>query len=221
MNYFVKDYLGFFRKLEVNNHKGWFDENRSTYEEKVREPFKSFISDLIMAIHEVDTSIQITAKDAIFRINRDIRFSKDKTPYKTFNSALISKTGRKDKAYPGMYLELSPKKLAIYGGVYMPDKQQIHKIRTYLQEHISLWQKLITNPKFKQYFAEIKGEKNKRISPEFRETASDFPVLYNKQWYYQAELPSNTILQDNLIATIIDYYQVSYPVQEFLIKALL
>ncbi len=220
MNYFDKDYLAFFKKLAANNHKQWFDENRSTYEKIVREPFKSFVSDLIIAIHEEDTSIQIAAKDAIFRINRDIRFSKDKTPYKTFNSALISKTGRKDKAYPGMYLELSPEKLAIYGGVYMPDTQQIQKIRAFLQEHITTWQSLITNSNFKQYFGNIKGEKNKRIPSEFRETASDFPVLYNKQWYYQAELPAKTILQENLIETIVDYYQVSYPVQEFLIETL-
>ena len=90
MKYFSSDYLEFFKELAPNNNKDWFDKNRKRYIDSVKEPFKKFVTDLIQEISKVDDEVQIEAKDAIFRINRDIRFSKDKTPYKLNNSAIIS-----------------------------------------------------------------------------------------------------------------------------------
>ena len=133
MIYFEPDYLEFFKELAANNHKDWFDANRRRYETVVRDPFKNFISRLITEMSKTDPDLEIQAKDAIFRINRDIRFSKDKTPYKLNNSAIISKEGRKNKNYPGIYLEFGPEKLAFYGGIYMPDGEQTQKIRTFFK----------------------------------------------------------------------------------------
>ncbi len=127
MIYFTQDYLDFFKNLAANNHKQWFDENRKTYETVVREPFKLFIADVIKSVQEIDNGVALEPKNAIFRINRDVRFSKDKTPYKLFNSAIISKNGRKDKTYPGLYLELNPERLAIFGGVYMPSMLRLKR----------------------------------------------------------------------------------------------
>jgi uncharacterized protein (TIGR02453 family) len=90
MVYFEKDYFEFFKELAANNHKEWFDVNRSRYHSSVKEPFDKFIADLITEVHKIDKKIEIAPKDAIFRINRDIRFSKDKTPYKLNRSAIIS-----------------------------------------------------------------------------------------------------------------------------------
>ena len=129
MKYFSSDYLQFFKDLAPNNNKEWFDINRKRYEEVVREPFKVFITDLIDELSKDDSEIQITQKEAIFRINRDVRFAKDKTPYKMSNSAIISKGGRKDKSYPGVYIELGPEKLGVYGGVFGPDNWAMNCLR--------------------------------------------------------------------------------------------
>lgn len=103
MKYFTPEYINFFNNLEKNNSKIWFDENRKLYEESVKKPFNSFISELILEILQFDDSIDIHTKNAIFRINRDIRFSKDKTPYNTHKRAALVKGGRKSP-YPGYYL---------------------------------------------------------------------------------------------------------------------
>jgi len=221
MSYFEPDYLEFFKELAANNHKDWFDANRKRYETVVRDPFKSFISQLIKEMSKSDPDLQIEAKDAIFRINRDIRFSKDKTPYKLNNSAIISPEGRKNKNNPGVYLEFGPEKLAFYGGVYMPSPAEIQKVRTYMLDHLDELNALLSDDEFKESFGEVHGEKSKRIPMEFREVAEDQPLLWNKQWYYYAHLSPDVILSDDLMEILLDLRKKSLPMKEFLSNAIL
>lgn len=220
MKYFTPDYLEFFKELAPNNNKEWFDKNRKRYMISVKEPFKKFITDLINEIAIVDSEVQIEAKDAIFRINRDIRFSKDKTPYKLNNSAIISKKGRKDKNYPGIYIELSPDKFRFYGGVYMPDTKQIQKIREAIVSRADEFNQIVNNSDFKSKFGEIRGEKNKRIPKEFRDLAETQPLLFNKQWLHFAELSPEIVLQDNLMETVLEYASSASKMRIFLKNAL-
>ena len=220
MQYFSQDYLEFFKELAANNNKDWFDENRKRYETVVREPFKVFIGDLIKALSRNDTSLHIEPKDAIFRINRDIRFSKDKTPYKLNNSAIISSKGRKDKNHPGVYIELGPEKFAFYGGIYMPDSKQVQKLRTYFKHHSSELNNLLEETNFKNIFGDLHGEKSKRIPSEFKESAEAQPLLMNKQWYYYTHLPAEVIPSNNLMETVLDLEQKAALMKNFLIKSL-
>lgn len=220
MTYFTSDYLQFFKDLAPNNNKEWFDANRKRYEEVVREPFKLFVTDLIEEVAKKDPEIQITQKEAIFRINRDIRFSKDKTPYKTNNSALISKNGRKDKTYPGIYVELGPEKLGIYGGVFMPDSKQVARVREYLADNLETFEKAINEKSFKSLYGEIKGEQAKRIPKELKDAAAIQPLLFNKQWYYFAHLDPKTIESSSLMNTILKHYEAAASIRTFLTKAL-
>ena len=88
MNYFNSDYVQFFKELSQNNHKDWFDINRSRYEKNIKLPFKEFTQLAIDTIALIDPVFnQLLAKDCIFRINRDVRFSKDKQPYKLMTSS--------------------------------------------------------------------------------------------------------------------------------------
>lgn len=221
MQYFTSDYLNFFKELAPNNNKEWFDTNRKRYETVVREPFKNFVGDLIQEMVNREPEIEIQAKDAIFRINRDIRFSKDKTPYKLNNSAIVSKAGRKDKNYPGIYIEFSPDKLRFYGGVYVPDTKQVQKIRTSILNNNKKFNAIINQADFKECFGEIQGDKNKRIPPEYRKLAETQPLLMNKQWYYYAELSADVILQNDLMDQILMLDTVSLDIKTFLKNALL
>ena len=104
MAHFNLDYLLFFQELAQNNHKEWFDLNRSRYEKNVKVPFRDFTQVAIDTIAKSDPLFKdLLAKDCVFRINRDIRFSKEKIPYKTMCSALISPNGKKSKAINGIY----------------------------------------------------------------------------------------------------------------------
>ncbi len=221
MAYFSSDYLEFFKELAGNNNKEWFDRNRNRYETVVREPFKNFIGQLISEMAKTDPELDIEPKDAIFRINRDIRFSKDKTPYKLNNSALISPAGRKDKNNPGIYLEFGPEKLGVYGGIYMPSPAQVQKVRTYMLRNLEEWDTLLNESDFKEAYGEIMGEKAKRIPKEFRVAAEKHPLLYNKQWFYLADLSPNVILGENLKEVILDLWKKAQPVKNFLSQAIL
>ena len=97
MAYFTKDFIDFFKELAANNKKEWFDFNRKRYEKSVKQPFAEFVQEMIDRIRADDPKVDISTKDAIFRINRDVRFSKDKTPYKTHMAAIVSARGKKDK----------------------------------------------------------------------------------------------------------------------------
>ena len=220
MSYFSEDFNQFFIELAGNNNKEWFDANRKRYENEIREPFKSFIQQLIDEVHKLDKRVVIAPKDAIFRINRDIRFSKDKTPYKLHMSAIVSPKGRKDKEFPGLYIELNPERIRIYGGVYMPDKEQLYNIREAIGKDIKGFNKLISNKKFKGTFGEILGEKNSRIPKEFKEAGEQEELIFNKQFYFFTELPPEKVTDPKLIETIMGYYKDGKPVFDFFEKAM-
>jgi uncharacterized protein (TIGR02453 family) len=220
MAYFSEDYLSFFSELSENNHKDWFDANRKRYEKVVKAPFKAFVEDMIIRVNEVDPDVQIEAKDAIFRINRDIRFSKDKTPYKTNVSAIVSPGGRKDKTCPGLYFEFSAERVRIYGGLYMADKDQLLHLREEIAANPARFEKIINHKDFKSHYGEILGEKAKRLPKELKEAAEKQPLIYNKQFYYFAELPPETILRDDLADIVMKYYQAGEPLMMYLRDAL-
>lgn len=220
MAYFTKETLNLLKKLKKNNNREWFNENKLQYTENVKEPFEVFIGDLIEAMNPYFESLPITAKDAIFRIYRDVRFSKDKTPYKTKVSAIISPGGRKDKIIPGIYLEISPEDMRVYSGLYQLDSKQLFNVRSHITHNLDEFKSLISSSNFVNTFTEIKGEKNKRILKEFEDDAIEQPLLYNKQFYFFTSWPAETIYDKNLIQKVIETYTIAQPVSEFLYEGL-
>lgn len=216
MSHFDKDFIAFFKELRQNNNKEWFDENRKRYEKNVKNPFKTFTQALIDVISQEDPNLLIEPKNAIFRINRDIRFSKDKTPYKGHYSMALSKGGKKNYAYPGIYLEFNPEVIKIYGGVFGLDKDQLNAIRQEILYNPSDFKKAINDNDFVKHFETISGEQNKRIPKDYVEIQEDIPQIANKQFYYFAKLPIKTILQDDLIDIIMQHYKAGAPVRDFL-----
>jgi uncharacterized protein (TIGR02453 family) len=158
--YFTKETIAFFKDLTKNNNREWFNDNKSRFKEHVEMPFHTFVNRLIEKIKELDPRITITSKEAVFRIYRDIRFSKDKTPYKEHISALISRGGRKDHSTPGLYIELRKEGLHIYSGVYEPNPAQLSQIRNYIAANLKDFEKALTDKKFVKRFGKILGEKN-------------------------------------------------------------
>lgn len=217
MAFFTEDFLDFFIELAPNNNKEWFDANRKRYETSVKEPFKKFVQHLLDEFAKTDKAFADSeAKNSIFRINRDIRFSKDKTPYKTQVSAVISPDGKKDRTASGVYIELGPAHLRVYAGIYELDKEQLLEVREGIANNISKFQKLYTNDDFKNTFGEIRGEKNKIIPKHLKEAGEKEPLIFNKQWYYFIEFDPTTILEHNLDDIILDCSKKAAPVSKFL-----
>lgn len=216
MSFFTKDFLNFFIELASNNNKDWFDLNRKRYENSVKDPFKKFVQHIIDEISKTDKSFKdLEAKDCIFRINRDIRFSKDKTPYKMRLSAVVAPGGKKSKAVNGVYFEFGPENVRVYGGVYEIEKEDLLTVRKGIANNISKFQKAYNNPVFKKVFGEIKGEKNKIIPKELRDAALLEPLISNKQWYFYTEFESDVVLTNDLDKLILACYKAGRPVEEY------
>jgi uncharacterized protein (TIGR02453 family) len=213
--WFKKDFIAFFLELEANNHKEWFHENKERYEKFVKEPFYDFVSEMISRLQKDDPEIAIPAKDAIFRIYRDVRFSKNKTPYKTNTSAIISAGGRKDFTRLGIYLELKASGVQFYGGAHHLEKEQLFKVRTAIMKNPAAFNKVINAKGFKENFGEVQGAKNKRLPKEFSQAAETNPLLFNKNFYYGCQLGTEYLLKDNLADIIFDLYKAGKPFNTF------
>ena len=221
MVYFSNEFIDFFKELAPNNNKDWFDLNRKRYTQFVKDPFKKFIEDLIAEASKKNKRLaELEPKDCIFRINRDIRFSKDKTPYKLNLSALIAEGGRKNYSSEGLYVELGPEHVRVYGGIYKPEKAELQKIREGISSNLAEFKKLCSDKKFLSTYGEIKGEKNKIIPKELKEKAAEEPMIFNKQFYYFAEFKPEIMCQDDFMETILKQYEIARPMEQFFTKIL-
>ena len=220
MSHFTKDFIKFLKDLSKNNNREWFNENKTRYEALVKEPFFNFIDEMITRINMDDPTVTIEPKDAIFRIYKDVRFSKDKLPYKTQASAVISPGGRKDLVNPGMYLEINDKDFKIYGGLYMLDKNQLQSVREHIAANLDEFSKLLKDKIFKTTFGEIHGEQNKRLPIEFDRIKEKQPLIANKQFYFFDRLDLDTILKPNLTDIVMKHYHIGKPLNTFFRHAL-
>lgn len=220
MAWFNNDFNAFFKDLAKNNNKEWFDANRKRYVGSVKEPFETFVAEAIKRVAKYDKNVRIEPKEAIFRINRDIRFSKDKTPYKLNTSAIISAAGRKDHITPGIYFELGPESVKFYGGAYQPDKDQLERIRTAILNDTKGFRKIIENKAFTSLFDGVKGEVNKVLPAAFKEAAKKEPLIANKQFYVAAEHPAKLVSDAKLMDTLMEHYLALRPYNSWLADAL-
>lgn len=220
MSHFTKDFIKFLKDLSKNNNREWFNESKKRYESSVKEPFFNFIDEMITRINMDDPSVAIEPKDAIFRIYRDVRFSNDKSPYKTNVSAVISPGGRKDLVNPGMYLEINTKDFRIYGGLYMLDKNQLQSVREHIASNLKEFSKLLNEKKFKNTYGEMRGEQNKRLPVEFDKLKDVQPLIANKQFYFFNKLELETILKPSLTDIVMKHYHDAKPMNKFLKEAL-
>lgn len=220
MQYFTKDFLDFFKELSANNHKEWFHENKKRYEASVKKPYLKFLEDLFDEIKKHDKEFKVEAKDCIARINRDIRFAKDKTPYNVHYTAFAGRGGKKNKDIPGIFLRFGPEETGIMGGCLMPAKEQLHGIRKTISSNIPKFRKLIEEKDFVTKFGAIAGEEHKRIPLEFREAHEKEPLIAKKQFYYMAQRGPELVLSKDLIEEVMSYWHTARPVNEYFIKAI-
>ncbi len=215
----TKAYIQFFKELEKNNHKEWFHANKKTYEKEVKEPFTGLVNDLIEVLKGIDPEIPGLAKDIMMRINKDIRFSKDKTPYNLLMKANFTPGGRKSNN-PGFYLAIGADNIHVGGGIYHAQPADLKRIRTYLLNNESTAKSLISDPHLLKYFGEVKGEKAKRTDKEFMEKAEALPFIMNKQFFYMKQTPSKDFVDQPLIPFLQEHFKAAGQFHHFFRNAL-
>jgi len=218
--HFSQGYIDFFYQLEKNNNKKWFTENKKWYELAVREPFKELIDKLIPEVKKLDEGIHMESKDALFRINRDLRFSRDKKPYKTHMAAGFSRGGRKSQ-FAGFYLQIGLKHIIIGGGLPFIEKDILRKIRIEIGYNNLEFKRIVNNPEFQTLFGFVHGENDKEPPKKFVGIYEENPLIANKQFYYGAFYKTEQLLFDNdFPALILKHFKVGVDFNKFLIKAI-
>lgn len=143
VRYFSNETLEFLNDLKKRNDRVWFQKNKSRYEEHVKEPFIAFISDVEPQLHKLSPNFVADPKPvggSLFRIHRDVRFSKDKSPYKTHAGAHFQ-LGGKGVHGPGYYLHVEPGASYVAGGIWMPDTNALRMIRQSIADSPPTWKK--------------------------------------------------------------------------------
>lgn len=217
--YFKPEFIEFFKSLRANNNKDWFDSHKKEYIEKVKDPFEKFITDALEVLSQYEADVMVKAKDCIFRIHRDLRFSADKTPYKVSCSALLSPMGRKGHSDAAYYIELTDKTAWIVGGVYNIDPKNMVGIRAYIHQHYKEFLSIINDPQFVNEFGKIKGEESRKLVGEFKDMEKEFPLLLKKQFYFSKDLESKDILGEHLMDTVHQLIKIGQPFNQFFKRA--
>lgn len=206
--------LDFLEDLRFNNNKTWFDENRKRYDQ-ARAYFEALVTDVIDHFSGIEDLGKTTAKDCIFRINRDVRFSKDKTPYKSNFGALIGSGGRKttERSY---YINLEPGGSFIAGGVYAPLPEHTKAIREAIDsDNGKKLSTILKNTDFKKYFGEMQGDSLKTAPKGY---ASDHPaieLLKRKQFLAMHQIDDADVLKDDFTAHILAVCKAMKPFERY------
>jgi uncharacterized protein (TIGR02453 family) len=214
--------LKFLKDLKKNNNKPWFDKHRSDYD-NAKEDFSSFVQKLIDHHALTDPGIKsLLAAKCVFRINRDIRFSKDKSPYKTNLGASITMGGRKS-GLAGYYFHCEPGESFIGGGVWMPMPPELKKVRQEIDYDFDEFSKIIKSKKFKSVYKDLYREEDIMLSKVPQGFEKDNPAAdYLKMKSYIALKSFNDehMTSQKLFRQSIDAMETLYPLLNFLNRAL-
>jgi len=215
----LKSTLHFLKALKKNNNKTWFDENRKLYVE-AKNNFDEFIAVLLEQMILFDEDLKdLSSKNCTFRINRDIRFSKDKTPYKVSLSASFNKGGKKS-VNAGYYFHLQPGGNSfVGGGLWMPEANELKKLRQEIDYCFSDFKKIITASPFKKHYGELeKDEKQMLVNVpkgyEKENAAAEF--LRMKSFIATKNLSDEEIISSNLVKQTADAFKALMPLLKFI-----
>ncbi len=209
----------FLKELEQNNNREWFTENKARYQQ-ANGAFKLFVAKLIAGISEFDDEIKgLEPKHCIFRIYRDVRFSKDKSPYKVNFGAYLVKGGRRS-GNSGYYLHLQNGESFIAGGVHMPPSPELKKIRKEIYYNVEEFKQIINEPKVKKYFKEISGDKLIRPPKDFPADFPDIELLKYKSYSFFENLSQEQCLQADFFDFLIERFKLMKPLVKFMNRAL-
>ena len=212
--------LEFLNGLAQNNNREWFQANKRQYDAAKAEVEK-FVNTIIPVISGFDESIKFAeAKDCMFRIFRDVRFSKDKSPYKLNMGAWISAAGRKSSG-PGYYLHLQPGESFAAIGVYMPEPEQLKLMRKEIYYNIDEFLAILQDKRFTKYFGGIDDWDKAKLPPkDFPKDFAHIDLLKNRHYIVSAKLTDDQITDDNFLERVTDIYKSAYPLNTFLRRAL-
>lgn len=214
----MKQVINFLSELKQNNTREWFTANKDWYQE-VKNQHEEFTAQLIKEIAAFDGDIGfLMPKDCIFRIYRDVRFSKDKDPFKTNMGAYMSRGG-KNSHFSGYYLHIEPGSSFIGGGKWMPPADILKLIRLEIYHFPEEFKSIINHPDFVSKFGVMNGEKLKKPPKDFPPEFADVDLLKFKSYVVGMNLTDETVMSSSLLPQAIEAFRTMMPLIHFLNRA--
>ena len=208
--------LEFFRALERNNRREWFQPRKAVFDEKVKAPMIELVGAVNQALAKSGAAYINEPERAIYRIYRDTRFSPDKTPYKTHISALFVPRGLEKRAGGGLYFEVSAEDVGVAGGIYMPGPEQLLAVRTHLAEHHERFRRILGDKKLRRLMGSLCGEQLTRVPKGFPSDHPAADLIRYKQWYMYVQLAPALVTSPKLLAELLKRFRAMMPLVEFL-----
>src|SRR5215472_5882356 len=215
---FPPEALQFFRGLASNNNREWFLLRKPLFEEKVKEPMRQLVDALNLALHDFAPEYETDPDKAIFRIYRDVRFSKDKKPYKEQIAATFRLRGGAHHQ-GGYYFAISHKSVAVGGGVYMPEPAILLAIRQRIAERHEEFRRILAAPPVRKMFGNLEGEQLSRVPRGFPTDHPAADLLRFKYFILFKELPPALATSPKLYKEIVDRFRAMVPFMRFLTAA--
>lgn len=210
--------LNFLKDLSRNNNKEWFQANKPVYQAALAD-FTAFTEVLIRNIASFDKDIaSLTARECIFRIYRDVRFSADKTPYKSNFGAAFMKGGKKSP-FAAYYIHLEPGNSFSGGGIWMPPGNILKAVRQEVYYHSGEFLKIIEKKKFKDTFGELSADKLQRPPMGFPKDFPQVELLKFKSYVVGNNMQDSTILSQEFPDKVSSNFKTMYPFIRFLNRA--
>ncbi len=220
---FSPELIRFFAELEKNNSKKWFNEHRDIYEQHVKQAMLNFVSAMGERFAEISPEIVADPRinGSVYRIYRDIRFSKNKLPYKTHTAAVFYHRYGKKHEFPGFYFQISHKGITWAAGHFKISTEQLERIRNFLGRNPQMWKAITEESQFVQRFGSVYGEKLQRPPKGFDASHPAIEALKLKQFLIRYEEPPESHLNDpGIVEQTLRIYQDAAPFVEMLCIAL-
>ncbi len=213
--------LTFLKSLKKNNNKPWFDKNRDKYL-AAQQNFEDFVTELLTKMGNIDDDLkELKPRDCIFRIYRDVRFSKDKTPYKLSRSALFAKGGRKS-IYAGYYIQIQPGGNShVGGGLWHPYPADLAKIRQEIDYCLPEFKSILDEKSFKKYYGELEKDEmliNVPKGYDKENPAAEFLKL--KNIIASRSFSDEEVLSSGMLNETIKTFKALTPLIQFINRAL-
>jgi len=217
MNQIHKHTLDFLSDLKEHNEREWFNKNRPRYE-AAKNDFESFVQAVINEIIKFDPILKgLEVKSCTYRINRDIRFSNDKSPYKTNLGAFIVKGGKQNgDKYAGYYFHIEPGKSMLAGGAYLPPAPWLAAIREKIDDEPERLAAIINNTDFRKYFGQLEGEKLKKAPKGFPPDHKYVELLKLKSYLAAQEITDKQVTDNDYLKYSIAVFKAMKPLNDFL-----
>lgn len=209
--HFSNEAIKFLRGLKRNNDRTWFEARKLVYERELKNPMFALISEINAAMANFAPEHIRPPQKIMMRIYRDIRFSKDKRPYKTHISAWWAREGLEKTSGGGFYFHVSPEEVFIAAGVYMPEREQLLAIRRYLAENHKEYRSLMKGKKLRSLMTEGDGAPLTRAPKGFPEDHPAIDLLKMRQWTVSAKLPGDSALKPTIAKEVISRFQAAAP----------